>query len=142
VDSDWKIFNRLYPIPYTLSPIPYTLYPSTMSKRTEQINELIRQELSLIIAREIEFPENIFVTITRVKTAGDLKHARILITVLPENKTGTALEILKKNYPVIQQELNDKLVMKFVPKIEFLIDETEKQAQEIEKILDELRNSH
>jgi ribosome-binding factor A len=109
-----------------------------MSQRIEKINELLRQKLSESIIKELEFPPNTFVTITKVETTPDLKYAKIFITVLPDNSRGTALEILRKNSHHLYKILQKKLMTKFTPNLNFLIDEQELYAQDIDKLLDEI----
>ena len=58
-----------------------------MAKRIPQVNELIQRELSQIVLREIEFPLDVLVTITRVAASQDLEYAKIYISVIPEQKS-------------------------------------------------------
>lgn len=109
-----------------------------MTKRIERINELLKTRLGQLILREIEFPGDIMVTITRVECSHDLKSAKIFISVLPEKMRGTALNILSKKTGVLHKNLRDIINIKFTPNIEFFIDEQEIFANEVEKILDEI----
>jgi len=105
-----------------------------MSQRIQQVNALIKQQVSQLLLREIDFAD-ILVTITNVDTSPDLKNAKIRISVIPNDKSDLALEIIKRNIYNLQQELNKKLHLKFVPKISFEIDQIESKAQRIEEIL-------
>ena len=105
----------------------------------EKINELIKNQLGHLIIKEIEFPENAMVTITKVETTPDLKSAKVFISVLPENMRGTALSILTKNAVSLHQNLNKQIKTKFTPNLKFCIDEQEIFADEVEKILDEIK---
>ena len=54
-----------------------------MSRRTEQINELLREELSGLLAREVHDPRvSGLVSITHVDSSPDLQRARAWISVL------------------------------------------------------------
>jgi len=108
-----------------------------MSERINKINELIKQKLGQIIIREIEFPENCLLTITRVET--DIKTSKIFVSVLPDKFRGTALEILRKNSRNLHKLLQKHLRTKFTPNLNFLIDEQEIFASEVDKLLDELK---
>lgn len=110
-----------------------------MTQRQEKMNELVKNQLAQLILREIEFPQNSLVTITKVFTSPDLKVAKIYITVIPENMRGTALKILQKNSRFLHRELNNILKTKFTPNLNFSIDEQEAFADEVEKILDEIK---
>lgn len=109
-----------------------------MSRRIEQINKLIREKISKLILREIEFPKGVLVTVTRVKTSADLKYAQIFVSVLPFKYGQKILKLLKKNTSHLQSLLGEKLTIKFTPKINFSLDTTEEEAEKIEEILKEI----
>jgi ribosome-binding factor A len=110
-----------------------------MSQRIEKMNELVKNQLAQLILKEIEFPENSLVTITKVATSPDLKVAKVYITVIPENTRGTALKILQKSSRFLHHGLNNILKTKFTPNLNFFIDDQEVFADEVEKILDEIK---
>ncbi len=109
-----------------------------MSERTNKINELIKQKLGQIIIKEIEFPDNCLVTITKAETTPDIKTSKIFISVLPEKFRGTVLEILRKKGHDLHKILKSQMKTKFIPNLVFLIDEQEVFASEIDKLLDEI----
>jgi len=110
-----------------------------MSKRIQRINQLIKKELSQIILREIEFPQDVLVTITRVETSPNLIESNVWISVLPEEKLKRILEILNKNIYFLQQKLNKRLTMRPIPRIKFLEERKTSEASRIEEILEELK---
>jgi len=105
-----------------------------MSQRIQRVNQLIKQEISQLLLREIDF-DNILVTVTNVETSADLRQTKIKISVMPTEKGEPVLRILERNIFQLQQILNKKLYMKIVPKIRFVIDQVEIKAQRIEEIL-------
>lgn len=105
-----------------------------MSHRILQVNEMLRTELSNLLAREMPL-ENGLITITYVKCGADLKNATIGISVLPEGLTGTALERLKKISGQLSQELKKRIKIKFIPKFHWEIDSLERYAIEIDKAI-------
>lgn len=110
-----------------------------MSFRISKINELIRQQVSEIISRELSLKPGIFLTVSKVDTSKDLRYTRIFISVFPEKETGYALETLKKETYFLQGKLNKKLFIKIVPRIEFVLDTTEIRADEVEKLLKDVK---
>jgi ribosome-binding factor A len=110
-----------------------------MKERVKRVNSLIKKELSKIILKEIEFPKEILVTLTRVETTGDLKECKVFVSAIPEEKLKETLEILKKRIYFLQKKLDKRLRMKFVPKISFFEEKKMVEAQRIEKILAELK---
>ncbi len=109
-----------------------------MSSRINRVNELIRTSISEIVSREIEFPSGIFVTFVKVDTSRDLRYARVFVSVYPETKFGKTMELLRKRMYLIQGVLNKKLNMKPLPRVKFVADKTEVEADKIEKILKEI----
>ena len=112
-----------------------------MSQRISQINSLIQHELGQIIHENIELPENHLITITKVQTSKDIKYAKIFVSLMPENQRGTLLKRLTKAAPLFQKELAEKMLTKFSPKLNFVVDENEIYASEIDKLLDSLKES-
>ena len=107
--------------------------------RIDKVNSLLEHEVGRIIQREIIFPNGVLVTLTRVEATANLIEAKVFISVLPEQKLGEVLEILKKEVFGIQKKINKKLNMRPIPKIMFVQDKTESEADKIEKILKELK---
>ena len=91
-----------------------------MNKRVEQINELIKRELSQIILREFDTPENTLITIVDVESASNFQTAKIQISVIPESNADAVMKDLNHEIYSIQQTLNKRLKIRPVPKIIFL----------------------
>jgi len=108
------------------------------SKRIQKINSLIKKELSQIIFKEIDFPRNFLVTLTRTSTTQDLKEAKVWISTIPEKNSKLTLELLNKNINTLQQKLNKRLKIRIIPKIKFLEEKKTVEASRIEKILQSL----
>lgn len=109
---------------------------SGVSRRIEQLNALIQKEVATILSREMEFPSGMFVTVTNVSVADDAESAKVWISVLPALHQEDALRRINDRIADLQTILNKKLVMKFVPKLTFLIDESGEKAAAITKVLD------
>lgn len=110
-----------------------------MSKRIQQVNTLIKRELSQILLREIEFPSNVLVTITRVETSYNLMESNVWVSVLPEKGLKRSLEILNKNIYILQRKLNQRLKMRPLPRIKFLEEKKTREAGQVEEILEQLK---
>ena len=92
----------------------------SMADRAIRVNQLIRKELSQIILREVEFPSDTLVTLTRVETSSNMIESKIYISCLPETQKEKVLSILKSVIWHLQQLLNKRLRMRPIPKIIFL----------------------
>ncbi len=106
-----------------------------MSHKLEKLNELIKQVLGRILLETQDFTPGTLVTIMDVKTSEDYLHAKITISVFPAGKGEPVLAALTRRIFFIQQDLNKKLQMRPVPKIRFVLDKTEEEAQELEKLI-------
>ena len=110
-----------------------------MSLRIEKINQLIKELLGEIVSKNLSFKEGVFVTLTKVDTSSDLRYTRVFFSVFPESETGYVGKALKNGLYSIQGDLNRKLHMKPLPKLDFRLDDTEVKADEIERLLKGLR---
>jgi len=110
-----------------------------MNKRIQRVNQLIKKELGQILLREIEFPRDVLVTITRVETSVDLNQARVFLSCFPENQSDLIFKILNRQIYGIQRILNRRLKMKFIPRIEFREERKTAEAGEIEELLEGLK---
>jgi ribosome-binding factor A len=109
-----------------------------MSNRIEKINGLIKSLMGEILARELSLKPGVFITISKVDTSSDLRYTRIFLSVFPEKDIEYVEKTLEKEMYGIQGELNRKLSMKPLPKIQFKTDMTEVKADEIEKLLKQI----
>lgn len=116
----------------------YKVFQVVATHRMEKINELVRDLLGEILTRELSLKPGIFLTIAKVDTTKDLRYTRIFLSVYPENEAGYALQALKNEMFEIQGKLNKKLQIRPLPRIEFVLDKTEAEADRVEKIISQL----
>lgn len=102
--------------------------------RIERINQLLREEVTKIVDRELDSPDGAMITITRVAASQDSLHANVFFSVLGAEPKD-ALALLQKNVYHIQQIVNRRLRMRPVPKIRFAIDAEEIKREQVEKSL-------
>ena len=112
-----------------------------MIKRILKINELLKREIGSILLREVDVPDEAFVTLTRVDTSPNLQQAKVYISVIPEEKSKETLKILDKQIFSIQQSLNKKLRMRPVPKIIWMAETMTGEAARIEEIMREVQKN-
>ena len=110
-----------------------------MSNRIQSVNSLIKNELSQILLKEVDFPEDTLATLTRVETSTDLSQAKVYISIMPDNKINEIFEILNKNIYKLQQELNKRLKMRPIPRIVFEKEEKTEEAGNIEELLEQIK---
>jgi ribosome-binding factor A len=105
------------------------------TQRILKINKLIKQELGKIILTDVDFPKDIILTITKVKTSADLRYADVFISVLPADKDIEIEKMLREDIYFIQGKLNRKLHLKPLPKIKFTIDKSGEYVERIDKLI-------
>lgn len=114
----------------------YYLMPSL--HRTQKLEGLIKEQLSKIIDRDMDFPAGSLVTVTRAFLSSDGHYATAYLSVLsPEPER--IVKTLRKHIYEIQQSLNKQMRIRPVPKIRFALDEQEFKREKIEKSLSELK---
>lgn len=106
-----------------------------MSRRIQKINELLKQEISSLILKELDFKRDVIITVTKVETYSDLNKAKVGISTLPFSKVEQVLRVLNSKNSDIQRLLNQKLRMKIVPKIKFRLDSSEEKISRVEQLL-------
>lgn len=109
-------------------------------RRIQRVNELIKREISKILLREVDFPKDTLVTVTRVETLTGLRESKIWISVLPENQRERVIEILNRQIYNLQQKINKLLKMRPVPKLKFIEEKEIQKAARIEELLGEIKN--
>ena len=110
-----------------------------MNYRPLRVGNLIRDELSLLILRELEFP-NTIVTILDVNVDKKMGLARVGVSVVPSERAMTALKTLNDARGSLQHALLRKINIKPMPELRFEIDHGPENAARVEKALIEEDN--
>jgi ribosome-binding factor A len=94
--------------------------------RDKKIAEEIRREVSQIFAFELADPRAHGVTVTGVQMTPDLNLARIYFALpgAEPKAIQEAQRALKKSAAYIRRLLGERIVIKFLPQIEFFYDES------------------
>jgi len=106
-----------------------------MAYRIDKIENLIKEEISLIFLRKLQDPAFGFLTITNVKVSPDLRIAKIYISVFEREKRESVLEKVKASSGFIRTELASRIRIKFVPELKFFIDDTLDYVEKIEGLI-------
>lgn len=112
------------------------------SRRVDRINGQLRQELSQIISRQMKDPRiGGVVTITHVKTAHDLRTARVFVSVMGDQATKLrTLEGIQSASTFLRRELRDRLNMRYVPFMKFELDQSIEDADNLLRIIDQIKD--
>jgi len=109
-----------------------------MTDRMRRVNEAIRETLADALG-ELKDPRIGFVTVTGVETSPDLRHAKVFVSVLGnERKRENTLEGLESAHGVLQSRLATELRMKRTPQLTFEYDPTVAEGVRMSQLIDEL----
>lgn len=109
-------------------------------QRAQRIAEEIKRELSDILRNHVKDPRvTTMASVIKVDVSKDLRHARIYVSVLgsKEEKQKT-MEGLDRATGFIRKELGQRLGLRYVPEISFVLDESIEYSIHIARKLDEL----
>lgn len=109
-----------------------------MSRRIERVSKLVKEQISEILLT-LNFRDCGFLTVTAANISPDLKEGRVYVSVIgtPQQRQRAITE-LERLHGTIQNDLASRIVLKYTPRLRFMLDDTEDRARHIEKLLDEL----
>jgi ribosome-binding factor A len=107
-----------------------------MKHRLLRVNELLKRELSAIIAREIAFEKGL-ITVNQVDVTADLKNAHVFVSVLGANGV-SVIEQLEAQRGALQSELAKHVVLKYTPHLVFRLDDSIARGTRVIEILQEI----
>jgi len=112
------------------------------SHRLLRVRELLKREIGEAIRREIPVEQAGLVTVNDVDVAGDLKNAKVYLGLLGTvEQKKTALDLLNKNRPRIQSLVAKTVVLKYTPKLKFVVDHSIEAGNRVLSIIEELEKT-
>ena len=110
-----------------------------MSERTARLDELLRQEISEVVRREVDDPRIGFVTITEVEVSPDLRHANVWVSIIGSaDERKQALRALAHAMPFVRGRLG-KLRLRRIPDLHVKEDDSAERSTRVMAILDDLK---
>jgi ribosome-binding factor A len=108
------------------------------SGRMRRVDEAVREVLGDAIARDLQDPRVGFVTVTEVKTSADLRHARVYVSVLGDERARMdSLEGLRSAHGLLQGAIAARLKLKHTPTLSFEYDPSVERGMRISQLLDD-----
>ena len=109
-------------------------------KRVRRLGELLKEEISEILLKEVKDPRIGFVSVTDVEVSGDLRHAKVFVSVYGEESEKTeTMEGLKEATGFIRKLIGDRITTYHTPEIIFRYDDSIEHGVYISKLIDEVR---
>ena len=109
-----------------------------ITQRQLRVGEMIKQALGMLFIREEAKLQNFStkeITVTEVRMSPDLKTAKIFVMPLGGKNAEEVIEKLKEFSFIIRKVLSKKIVMKFLPKLYFVKDDSFDYAEKIENLI-------
>ena len=109
-----------------------------VSQRQLRVGEMIKQSLGIIFIRDEAKIPNLStkeITVTEVRMSPDLKTAKVFVMPLGGKNAEEIVSKLKEFSFVIRKTLSNKIIMKFLPKLFFVKDESFDYAEKIENLI-------
>ena len=109
-----------------------------ITQRQLRVGEMIKQALGVLCIRDEAKIPNVStkeITVTEVRMSPDLKTAKIFVMPLGGKNTEEILEKLKISSFMIRKVLSKKIIMKFLPKLFFVKDDSFDYAEKIENLI-------
>ena len=104
--------------------------------RVEKVQELMKQEVSEIVLRELKDPRIGFVTVTEVKCTADLREAKIYVSVMgSDDQVKNTLVGLKSSMGFIRREIGRRVRLRFTPEISLALDKSLDYSAHIQELL-------
>ena len=104
--------------------------------RVEEVQELMKQEVSQIILRELKDPRIGFVTVTSVECTGDLREAKIYVSLMgSEQQVKDCWAGLTSSLGYIRREIGKRIRLRFTPEISLAIDKSLDYSAHIQELL-------
>jgi ribosome-binding factor A len=107
-----------------------------MKHRLLRVNELLKRELSGLIAREMNFEQGL-VSINQVDITSDLKNAHVFVSVL--GTTGASvINQLEAHRAALQSALAKHVVLKYTPHLVFHLDDSIERGTRVIEIMQKI----
>jgi ribosome-binding factor A len=112
------------------------------NRRTERLNQLLREELASLVVGELKDPRVRAVSITRVNVTQDLAYADVYVrTLTGATSDDEAVAGLESAEGYIRRRLGRELHLRRIPDFRFHVDRSLEHVQRIESLLDEALGS-
>ena len=109
-----------------------------MTRRIERVNNLIRQEISELLRRQVKDPRlGSFVTITEVSTSPDLKYAKVFVSCIGgKEERQEILSALTGASGFFRNELAQRLRLRHIPELNFQWDDSIERGAHLLELID------
>src|SRR5688500_3874462 len=112
------------------------------ARRVQRMSSLLRSEVARLLLEEVSDPALRELTVTNVDLSSDLKHAHVYYTVPKDELTKNEVRELEKGFkrvvPYLRRKIGESLDLRYVPDLEFRLDEHGRTVDRLMHIMDDL----
>lgn len=106
------------------------------SNRPQKVGQLIQQELGNLLIEGLKDPRIGFATITEVRVSGDLRQAKVFVSVYgSDQERQDSIEGLMAAAGYLKRQLGRTLRLRFLPDLIFALDTSLDQAHRLDEII-------
>lgn len=109
--------------------------------RGDRIRKAVIREFSDILAREVKDPRlvGILISVTDVEVSGDLRHARVFVSVMSDEDTqNEVMEILEEQTPKIRSELGQRIRLRYTLELDIRLDTSLERGTRVTQLLNKI----
>ncbi|MFW5873112.1 MAG: 30S ribosome-binding factor RbfA [Bacillota bacterium] len=108
--------------------------------RKRRLSELLKEEISDIILKEVKDPRIGFVSVNDVELSGDLRHAKIFVSVIgDQTERDDTMDGLKKATGFIRKLVGERITVYHTPELVFKYDDSIEHGIHISNLIKEVR---
>ena len=106
------------------------------NQRSVRVGEEMREILAALLRDEVKDPRIGFVSIVKVEVSGDLRHAKIYVSVMgDEQQKRDSMKGLTSASGFLRSEVAKRLQLRYTPELHFVLDESIEHGQRIARLL-------
>lgn len=110
------------------------------SPRIARLRELFKQEASVILQRSMNDPRVGFVSVTDVDLSGDLRHAKIFVSVYGDaDEKRRTMAALMSARGFVRSELARRIRLRYFPQVHFQMDESIERGARVNSLLRQVK---
>ena len=109
------------------------------SMRLQRVRELLKRTLGEIISRELHSADAGIITVNDVDISSDLHSAAVFVSLLgSDEQKRKAAKMLNEDRVRIQQILSKTVVLKYTPRLKFIMDDSIERGNRVLQIMSEI----
>jgi len=111
-----------------------------MTRRTERINNLIRQEISELLRQQVNDPRLAsFISVTKVSTSADLRSAKVFVSSLgDEANRSEILQGFTAASGFLRKQLAGRLTLRYIPQLSFHFDDSIQRGAKVLRLIEQV----